>query len=122
MSNAARRAFGIIWLLLGIGGIALVIQGANRAGTWLADHILITDAIFLVVSVAAIAGGLGLLKHWSKARMILRTVATILILYGVLFQVMVNLAFGWIWFFATIALILFSAASLWSLRHSPHHI
>lgn len=50
----------------------------------------------------------------DRARMVLRTAATIVILYGLLFQATVGLAFGWAWSVATIALILFGAATLWS--------
>lgn len=119
MSDRARKVFGILWLLLGAGGVALVIAEAIRAGAMFQEH-LVSGGILLLVAIGAIFGGLGLLWHWSRARMLLRTVAVIVILYCLLFQLMVGLAFGWLWSAAAIALVLFGAATLWKLHRAPH--
>lgn len=120
MSDRARKMFGILWLLLGLGGIALVIEEAIRAGPLFMEH-LISGGILLLAAVGAIISGLGLLKHWSGTRTVLRTVATIVILYCLLFLVMVGLGFGWAWPATAVLLALFSAATLWKLRHGLHH-
>lgn len=106
--------FGVLWSLLGAGGLALV--GLDALNGIRLDGTTASLAIGAAYFGLCLTGGVQQLRRSPRSRVVLLICATILIIYSVTFLALVGVEFGALWTYLAMAGILFSALSIIYLR------
>lgn len=101
---------GVLWCLLGAGGIALV--GLDALNGIRLDGTTASLAIGAAYFGLCLTGGVQLLRRSPRSRTVLLTCAAILILYSATFLALVGVEFGALWTYLAMAAILFGALSI----------
>lgn len=122
VGSSVAVTFGVLWSLLGAGGIALV--GLDALNGIRLDGTTASLAIGAVYFGLCLTGGVQLLRRSPRSRVLLLTCAAILIIYSTTFLALVGVEFGALWTYLALVGVLFGALSvifLGSIRDSSSH-